>query len=913
MHGPSLKKSPPSLTWNLVAQLIVSRISFRPNREGQDGEVVAIIAQSDTVLYHAIVAGLMMADLIPFPISPRNSFPGMLQLLRATSCHRIAATCSMLEPLLAGLKIYIADVDPEFALEIQEVPSLLDAYPNLGAETENCPFQPYPTKYRTPQSCRRDPRMLKQWIILPPVADVRAEAEHWEASRSYGSAAFSTYSAIWEHLVQPLGRHLRCSVPTNRSFFRAHSPLTPSADNILEHARMTSAVARYGARYVGHLVLNLRCCKNTVKTLDRILFAGGPLPQRIGDDLVKQGLRLISAYGATEFGTLSSLIPYEDDIKEWAWFRVSPLVKVRWAPQGGGTFECQILAWENHTAMVDNLDDIKGYATSDLCVNHPQKKHLWKLVGRLDEVITHSSGEKTVPGPMLDIIMSSPHITGAVMFGRERLQTGILIETTPELQINVHNATQLAELRNKIWPIIEEANENAPAFSRIFKEMILIASSDKPLPRAGKGTVQSKAAIILYAQEIESLYNTMEEQISAIDVIEPPAVWRAAPIEEWLLRLAGNVCNCATMSSTVELRQQGFDSLTATIFRLHLVRALRSRKDTLLARGANAIPQDLTHAYPTISQLATFVEGLASGVSTPVNGRLETGNSVADTDSPFSLDDEIVEMCSGPGIPLIVFSGMTGRLGPLLALRAHFSGTLWAVQVIKTTPTTQLSRHAEFLVEKILQKQPNGPYRLAAYSGSGVLGVAVAKLLEKRGAWVVQLTFIDHFPLLFAHHEDERSLREEFAMKQTVQSIIDMLNADPLFLEGSERITHLKAALAGSPDVSESVQGMIEGLRRFGTPLCEFLAEFYAPNAESSSFADALSGWVSSVRAPFSLIIAEFGVNATVAEASREAWADLGAHLCGKPVAQRIIPGVGHHGILADKRTATILQEWESS
>jgi hypothetical protein len=125
-------------------------------------------------------------------------------------------------------------------------------------------------------------------------------------------------------------------------------------------------------------------------------------------------------------------------------------------------------------------------------------------------------------------------------------------------------------------PIIEEANENAPAFSRIFKEMILIASSDKPLPRAGKGTVQSKAAIILYAPEIESLYvrnpravfalidiryNTMEEQISAIDVIEPPAVWRAAPIEEWLLRLAGNVCNCTIMSSTVDLRQQGFDRL----------------------------------------------------------------------------------------------------------------------------------------------------------------------------------------------------------------------------------------------------------------------------------------------------------------------------------------------------------------
>ncbi|KAF8131765.1 hypothetical protein K438DRAFT_1911919 [Mycena galopus ATCC 62051] len=112
---------------------------LRPNREAQDEEVVAIIAQSDTVLYAPL-------HQQPFPISPRNSFPGLLQLLRTTSCYHIAATCSMLEPLLVGLKTYIADVGQEFALEIQEVPSLLDAYPNLGAETENCPFQPYPTK-----------------------------------------------------------------------------------------------------------------------------------------------------------------------------------------------------------------------------------------------------------------------------------------------------------------------------------------------------------------------------------------------------------------------------------------------------------------------------------------------------------------------------------------------------------------------------------------------------------------------------------------------------------------------------------------------------------------------------------------------------------------------------------------------
>jgi hypothetical protein len=54
--------------------------------------------------------------------------------------------------------------------------------------------------------------------------------------------------------------------------------------------------------------------------------------------------------------------------------------------------------------------------------------------------------------------------------------------------------------------MIEQANDIAPAFSRIFKEMILFTSPDKPLPRAGKGTVLRKAAIALYASEIDSMY-----------------------------------------------------------------------------------------------------------------------------------------------------------------------------------------------------------------------------------------------------------------------------------------------------------------------------------------------------------------------------------------------------------------------
>ena len=77
---------------------------------------------------------------------------------------------------------------------------------------------------------------------------------------------------------------------------------------------------------------------------------------------------------------------------------------------------------------VENLPDTRGYATSDLFIRHPTKDYLWKMydfpfsrqveklinsflhfdsVGRIDDVVIHSSGEKTVPAPIEDIVMSS--------------------------------------------------------------------------------------------------------------------------------------------------------------------------------------------------------------------------------------------------------------------------------------------------------------------------------------------------------------------------------------------------------------------------------------------------------------------------------------------------------------------------
>ena len=46
------------------------------------------------------------------------------------------------------------------------------------------------------------------------------------------------------------------------------------------------------------------------------------------------------------------------------------------------------------------IDGIDAFATSDLLTPHPTKQGFWKVIGRTDDQIMHSTGEKTNPGPL---------------------------------------------------------------------------------------------------------------------------------------------------------------------------------------------------------------------------------------------------------------------------------------------------------------------------------------------------------------------------------------------------------------------------------------------------------------------------------------------------------------------------------
>ena len=160
--------------------------------------------------------------------------------------------------------------------------------------------------------------------------------------------------------------------------------------------------------------------------------------------MVASGVKLNPGYGGTEFGSPTYAIPRKGDENDWAYMEFSERASIRWVPQGDGTYECQFLVsdipFKPVSMLTFRLSDQRNVPTfcrgfggcSGLChlgslgetsdeklsVENVRSElkisprlvipNSWLSVGRIDDVIIHSSGEKTVPAPMEDIILSSP-------------------------------------------------------------------------------------------------------------------------------------------------------------------------------------------------------------------------------------------------------------------------------------------------------------------------------------------------------------------------------------------------------------------------------------------------------------------------------------------------------------------------
>ncbi|KAI9038982.1 NRPS-like enzyme [Aspergillus affinis] len=207
------------------------------------------------------------------------------------------------------------------------------------------------------------------------------------------------------------------------------------------------------------------------KRLECILYAGGDLPQHIGDHVAAK-IPLQNQFGSTELG-LVPLLMSQTPCKpsDWSYLEFHPDLGLEMRP---------VLA-------------------VDVYITDPGR---WKWVARSDDILVLMNGEKVNPLSMEQQIMRHPQISGALVVGVHRLQLALLLEVnTEQAQFNPNAFTE------EVWPRVEAANNNCPAYARITKSHILFTDPSAPMRRLGKSTIQRGATTELYKEEINRTYN----------------------------------------------------------------------------------------------------------------------------------------------------------------------------------------------------------------------------------------------------------------------------------------------------------------------------------------------------------------------------------------------------------------------
>ncbi|KAI0631526.1 acetyl-CoA synthetase-like protein [Trametes polyzona] len=574
-------------------------------KAGENPPIVAIFANTDTITYFCTAVGVLRSGCALFLISTRNGAAGVTDMLQRTGAAQILISRDAILRGMAGEAL--SKLSDDIRATVRDMPVFEDLFPADGNVTD----QAYEADVKLPDTY--DPEALA--IILHSSGSTgHPKPIRWPHKRLSLFAKGPTYcedtsrSIMGCHgtpMFHGLGAFMFGTSPITgyvvAAFKPASPPTFPTPDAVWQGIVATKSDFTWT---VPSFVEEWARDPEKVEVMKRmrgVLFGGAPLNQEVGDALASQGVNLFTVYGLTEVG-LVNIFVRENPGMDWPYFAPIPFYPLKFLPHGDNQYELVILSRPDMPLPVINtqIDGQDGYATSDLVVPHPTKPGLWRIYGRADEQIMLSNGEKTNPLPLEKIINQDPHLRCSVMFGRGRFQNGIIVEPQPEFAIDPSNPKEVEEFRNKIWPSIERANEYAPQHSRIFKEMILVASPSKPFQFNMKGLPRRSIILGEYEHEIEALYRDVEE--SAQGDLRPPEDWDEGSTLNFIRAVVEGALR-RSIGDDDDIFRNGGDSLQATWIRNTITRAVRETD----ASAAKRLPPNIVFRAPTISAIAKIV------------------------------------------------------------------------------------------------------------------------------------------------------------------------------------------------------------------------------------------------------------------------------------------------------------------
>ncbi|PBP15752.1 putative NRPS-like enzyme [Diplocarpon rosae] len=384
--------------------------------------------------------------------------------------------------------------------------------------------------------------------------------------------------------------------------------------------------------------------RSALKRMDIVGVGGAALPPQVGDNLVAQGVNLVSRFGSAECGfLLSSHRDYQSD-KAWQFLRVpssSPHLKFEDQSDGSGLSELIVLSTWPHMAKRNREDG--SYATSDLFQRHPSIENAWRYDSRCDSQITLLTGKKFDPAPVEDAIKSScPFIDDILIFGNEKQFPGAIVFPAQD-----HGLSEEA-LREEIWKVVRQTNSAGQSHSAISRSMcIVLTGRHSPLERSSKGTLLRSQAEKAYAMEIENAYRVGESDTQNQIKTKSGTVENEDIVS--IVRMTMTEIIGAVMEDDADFYQSGVDSARATQAR---------------SRVGKSLPWNVVYDCGNIENLAYFISEIHDGGAGKSQQQGIKIEELVQQYSSFQVPTEVASKERGISGPIcVVLTGATGGLG----------------------------------------------------------------------------------------------------------------------------------------------------------------------------------------------------------------------------------------------------------
>lgn len=468
-------------------------------------------------------------------------------------------------------------------------------------------------------------------------------------------------------------RHLIYAAFNKVTFVLPLSGILPTAAGVVEALKHTSTDLLFIPPTILEELYHSRSMLDDVcSKVQYIVYAGGALPTPIGDELSAR-IKTLSVFGTSELGETPQMIPAQEwPSSAWKYLQPHNCFGADFRHHSENLYELVLkksptaVQYQTPFSLFPNLQE---FATHDLFSPHPTQPNLWAYEGRSDDLIVFLNGLKVNPLAFEHVVGNHPEIRSALMTGNQRLQPALLIEPVENKGLNI---VQRAQLIERVWPTVQEANKQCPAHSKVLKTHILIALPEKSFKRAGKGTVQRASTLEMYSEELNTLYMDADQLVTP----SPHSQRQRLDEDDLTRRLITEILKITGWDQLLvddSLFVRGMDSLQV----LQLTREIRHLFYGGIAPStvyANFTVRDLARAiHKLLSQEHTTQDDRKMVTEQAIARSFETHKSQIDrhyrdlsntADSPdTSISDACVHSPASDDSEIVLLIGSTGALG----------------------------------------------------------------------------------------------------------------------------------------------------------------------------------------------------------------------------------------------------------